>query len=284
MVVQADRALYAAKEAGRNRVVLAHDVEGEGLPGSGTERRKVEVLYKKIAGLDHRFRGLFLDALGEIVGVMEQRDPHMADHARKVRYYSELIAREMGLPARVVQRIRVSAMLHDIGMLAMSDSIFLHPGPLSDEQLRSVRRHPLLSVRIMERMEFLEHEIPAVRYHHERFDGHGYPEGLAGAAIPLTARILSVADAFSAMTSPRSFRQAKPLAEALEEIRKGSGGQFDPAVVDAFAAIAGRLGRQLLELPAEEKLTPWREDLLGESGRPPAAAPAPAPAALENEI
>jgi HD-GYP domain-containing protein (c-di-GMP phosphodiesterase class II) len=112
-----------------------------------------------------------------------------------------------------------------------------------------MRRHPLLSVRIMERMEFLEQEIPAVRYHHERYDGTGYPEGIAGAAIPLTARILAVADAFEAMTSSRPFRRAKTLAEAVEEVRHGSGTQFDPAVVEAFLGVAVRLGDKMLEVP-----------------------------------
>jgi HD-GYP domain-containing protein (c-di-GMP phosphodiesterase class II) len=180
----------------------------------------------------------------------------------------------MGLPARVVQRIRVSAMLHDIGLLAMPDSILLHPGPLSDEQVRNIRRHPLLSVRIMERMEFLEHEIPAVRYHHERHDGRGYPEGLAGPAVPLSARILGVADSFSAMTSPRAFRDAKTFSQALEEIRNASGSQFDPVVVEAFLALANRMGEGLLQLPPEEeaKPSPWREE------PPKESVPSPVPA------
>jgi diguanylate cyclase (GGDEF)-like protein len=267
MVVHADRALYAAKEAGRNRVMLAHDLEG---PGAGSETRKVEVLYKKLAGLDGRFKDLFLHALEEVVSVMEQRDPHMADHARKVQHYAELIAYELGLPRRVVQRLRVSAMMHDIGMLAIPDAVILQEGPLDEDQTRNLRRHPLLGVRIMERMEFLEHEIPAVRYHHERYDGGGYPEGLIGPAIPLTARILAVADAFCAMTSPRTFRDAKPLDDVLGEIQKGAGVQFDPAVVEAFLAVAARLGASITELPGDdEKPSPWRETL--EMEEPPRA-------------
>jgi HD-GYP domain-containing protein (c-di-GMP phosphodiesterase class II) len=199
----------------------------------------------------------------------------MADHARKVRRYSELLAQEMGLPARIVQRISVSAMLHDIGLLAMPDAILLHPGPLNEEQARNIRRHPLLSVRIMERMEFLEHEIPAVRYHHERHDGHGYPEGLSGSAIPLTARILAISDCFCAMTSPRAFRDARTFSQALEEIRAGAGNQFDPVVVEAFTAMAGRMGEALLKLPAEDeaKHSPWRL----EDDETPAAKPGPGP-------
>ena len=115
--------------------------------------------------------------------------------------------------------------------------------------MKVMRRHALLSVRIMEGMEFLEQEIPTVRYHHERFDGSGYPEGLSGATIPLTARILSVADAFDAMTSPRTFRNAKSTSEALAEVREGSATQFDPAVVEAFFAVAEKLGPEMTNVP-----------------------------------
>jgi HD-GYP domain-containing protein (c-di-GMP phosphodiesterase class II) len=155
----------------------------------------------------------------------------------------------MELAERVIKRIEIAAMMHDLGMVAMPDSILLCPGPLSEEQMRIMRRHPLLSVRIMERMEFLEQEIPAVRYHHERFDGKGYPEGISGAASPLTARILSVADAFDAMTSPRSYRTAKTLAEAIGEITRGSGTQFDSTVISAFMSAADRLGEELMHVP-----------------------------------
>jgi HD-GYP domain-containing protein (c-di-GMP phosphodiesterase class II) len=140
-------------------------------------------------------------------------------------------------------------MMHDIGMLALSDAILLSPHELGAGDEKAMRRHVLLSVRIMEKMAFLEQEIPAVRYHHERYDGAGYPEGIAGPAIPLTARILAVADAFDAMVSPRVFRDARSVAEALGEVRRGAGAQFDPAVVHAFMSIADRFGERLAEVP-----------------------------------
>ncbi len=249
MISLAVQSLYVAKRQGRNRVVLAHDL-GEVEGGTRTEETgKVSLLQKKLAGLDTRFKDLFLRAVEEIMEILEQRDPHMADHARKVQYYALLIAREMELPHRLLKRIQVAAMLHDIGMVAMPDSVILNPGPLDNGELETMQRHALLSVRIMERMEFLEQEIPAVRYHHERFDGKGYPEGLKGAAIPLTARILAVADSFDAMTSPRTFRPAKTQTEALAELRKSSGLQFDPTIVDTFICAALRLGERLTACP-----------------------------------
>jgi HD-GYP domain-containing protein (c-di-GMP phosphodiesterase class II) len=174
----------------------------------------------------------------------------------------------------------------------MPDSILLCPSQLDEPKMRVMRRHPLLSVRIMERMEFLEQEIPAVRYHHERFDGLGYPEGIAGASIPLTARILAVADAFDAMTSPRTFRDAKSCAEALGELRAGGGTQFDPTVINAFVNLADRMGAELMHIPGLEEETAaaeaaaagecrmggplWREDLADAEEQPAAQADGPA--------
>ncbi len=119
---------------------------------------------------------------------------------------------------------------------------------------QTVQSHPVMSVRIMEGMAFLDQEIPAVRYHHERFDGGGYPEGLCGSAIPLPARILSVADAFDAMTSTRVYRGGKSVTEAVAELRRGAGAQFDPTVVQAFLdalEAEGITDEQLQAAPAD---------------------------------
>ena len=256
MTSLADKALYRAKELGRNRVVQANELDGLAWQHNSESRGKVGVLYKKLAGLDTQFKDLFLKAIEEIVEILAQRDPHMAMHAMKVQHVAVLIAHEMELPDRVIKRIETAAMLHDIGMLAMPDSVLLCPTELDEQKMYLMRRHPLLSVQIMEGMEFLEQEIPAVRYHHERFDGSGYPEGLAGAAIPLTARILAVADSFVAMTSPRTFRSAKTLAQAVGEIEMGAGTLFDPAVVEAFVSAAARMGERMLEAASPEELAP----------------------------
>jgi len=259
MISLADQALYAAKELGRNRIILAHDVGGTNLDPEAKEKQEVDVLCKKLAGLDSQFKGVFLQAVEEVVKVLEQRDSNMADHARKVRHYAVLIAREMELPDRVVKRIEVASMLHDIGMLALPDSVILCPKELGPAELANMRRHPLLSVRIMERMEFLEQEIPAVRYHHERYDGKGYPEGIAGAAIPLTARIVAVADTFDALTSDRTFRKAMTPSRAIAEIQRVAGTQLDPTVVGAFCAVAARLGEALTDISGLRGESRWRE-------------------------
>ena len=254
MLALADRALYAAKDHGRNRVVRAHELDGVSWE-TDSASDKAETLYKKVAGLDTQFKDLVTKAVNEIVDVLSNRDPYLAAHSRKVQHYAVLIAQEMELPDRVLKRLRVAAMLHDVGMLAMPDSILLNPGPLSPEQMAAVRRHPLLGVQIMEKMAVLEQEIPTVRYHHERYDGTGYPEGIAAGAIPLTARILSVADAFDAMTSPSGFRVPRSRAEALEEVKRWSGAQFDPGVVEAFTAVAARMGEDMMAAPGPQRRT-----------------------------
>ncbi len=253
MMALADRALYTAKELGRNRIIQAHDLPGLAWETSDETSGKVSMMSKKLAGLDSQFKDLFLMAIEEMVGILEHRSPHMADHAHKVQRYAVLIAKEMELSERVIKRIQIAAMLHDIGMIAMPDTVLLNPNVLDEQQAMVMRNHPLLSVRIMEGMEFLEQEIPAVRYHHERFDGKGYPEGIAGSAIPLTARILSVADAFDAMTTSRAHRQAKTRDEALVEMKAGAGSQFDPAVVDALLSVAAKMGDTLMDEPTRTR-------------------------------
>lgn len=257
MLRVADQALYSAKELGRNRIVTGHELDGT----LSAESNKVEKLCEKLAGLDNEFKGIFLRAIQEIIQLLEHRDPHMADHARKVQHYAVLIGREMGLPDRITSRLQIAGMLHDVGMLAMPDSVLLCPSQLDDTQVKIMRRHPLLSVRIMEGMEFLEQEIPAVRYHHERYDGTGYPENIAGPAIPLSARILAVADCFDALTTDRTYRDAMSLTDALGELRREAGTQFDPAVVDAMIAVAERMGESIFDVPGREG-TNWVRDLL----------------------
>lgn len=242
----ADRALYAAKGLGRNRTILAQNLDDLAWTDSWKDEGKVDVLCKKLAGLDTQFKDLFMRGVEEVVEVLEERNPHMVDHARRAKRYALLIAQEMELPDRLIKHLSGAAMLHDIGMLALPDSILLCPDALDEQQWQIMRRHPLIGARIMVGMEFLEQEIPTVRYHHERYDGKGYPEGLTGAEIPLPARILAVADAFEAMTASRAFRDARTTEEALKELKDQVGKQFDPVVVEALLAVAERLGDKLV--------------------------------------
>jgi len=247
LVGLADAALYAAKQFGRNRFVHAAEIGGDDWADASGETDRVEMLRGKLAGLDTQFKSLFVRALQEIVRAMERRDPHMADHARKVQHYSSMIGKQLALSEDLIKQIEMAALLHDIGMLALPEAVLLCPGKLDDEQFEAMCRHPLIGARILEGTEFLEQVIPVVRFHHERFDGKGYPEGLSGLGIPPICRIVAIADAFDAMTSCRSFRSAKGPEQALEEIRRGAGAQFDPDMVAAFLAAAEKLGGKFFQ-------------------------------------
>ena len=237
----ADQALYAAKRAGRNRIVRAEKIEDARDDETAYQgQSKVDHLCKQLAGLDAKFKRLFVEAIGGLISALEARDKHTANHSAKVRHYALLIAHQMDLPQHSTEHIARAAMLHDIGKIGLPDHVLLKEGALTDSEWEVVKQHPVMSVRIMEGMEFLDREIPAVRYHHERYDGTGYPEGLSGSCIPLAARILSVADAFDSMTSSRVYRGGMPVAAALEELQRGSGTQFDPAVIGAFLAVVAQ--------------------------------------------
>ncbi|MGB2824703.1 MAG: diguanylate cyclase, partial [Phycisphaerae bacterium] len=249
LVALADEALYAAKQLGRNRFVQAHDMEQEDWEAGGEEGDRVELLRSKLAGLDTQFKSLFVRALQEIVQVMERRDPNMADRARKVQHYSTLISRQLNLSEELIKQIELAAMVHDIGMLALPDSVALCSGRLNDEQMEVMRSHTLIGAQILDGTEFLEPAIPVARFHHEQWDGKGYPEGLSGLGIPPICRIVAVADAFDAMTSRRRFREKMSFEEAFAELQKGAGAQFDPDMVSAFITAGRKLGDKLTEVP-----------------------------------
>jgi putative nucleotidyltransferase with HDIG domain len=157
--------------------------------------------------------------------------------------YAVAIAREMGLDEHEMHTLRHTALLHDIGKIGISESILQKPGKLTDEEFRFIQCHPVLGAHILESIEFLREVRSQMKHHHEKFDGSGYPDGLAGSAIPLGARIISVADTYDAMTSTRPYRQGLAHEVALEELKRCSGTQFDPAVVDAFVRVHEHIER-----------------------------------------
>lgn len=164
---------------------------------------------------------------------LEVRAPGTSGHARRVSGYAAGIARRIGLGREQVARVRRAAALHDIGKLEMPAEIVNKPGPLSAEEFAVVKRHPIAGERIVAKLGD-ERLATIVRHHHERFDGRGYPDGLAGEEIPLGARIVAVADTFDALTSTRPYRPASRHREALQLLGIEAGDQLDPELVSAF--------------------------------------------------
>jgi HD-GYP domain-containing protein (c-di-GMP phosphodiesterase class II) len=138
-------------------------------------------------------------------------------------------------------------MLHDVGKLGVPTKVLQKNGPLTEEELAAIQLHPMRGLEIVREIGFLNEALAGIMHHHERIDGRGYPMGFAGHEIPLFARVIAVADAFDSMTSNRSYRKARSFAEAVDELRKGSGTQFDPLLVDAFIAALARDGWLLPE-------------------------------------
>ena len=161
-------------------------------------------------------------------------DPCDLAHGARVAALAEALASRLRWTDRRRARVRVGAALHDLGKLAIPRTLLGKPGPLTDEELVEVRRHPSAGAWLVYLVTQLRPALPCVLYHHERWDGQGYPRGLADTDIPLEARLLAVADAFDAMISDRPYRQALSAATALEELDRGAGSQFDPWLAEAF--------------------------------------------------
>jgi HD-GYP domain-containing protein (c-di-GMP phosphodiesterase class II) len=171
-----------------------------------------------------------------LVTFLERREPYLDGHAVRVAQNAALIARQMRFPLYEVNRLRHAALLHDLGSPAIPRDVLLQPSALSEEEFEKVKVHPLEGAFRLEEVEYLADMAEAVRHHHEYYDGGGYIDHLAGDTIPLTARIIAVADAYDAMLHRRPWREAKGHETALAELRENSGRQFDPEVVQSFIA------------------------------------------------
>ncbi len=177
---------------------------------------------------------------------IDLRDPFVEGHSQHVARYAVLIAREMSLPEDRIERVRRAALLHDLGKIGIPDSILLKSGRLSRQEYELIKRHAPLGAELIEKLQPLSELAPFIRHHHERFDGHGYPEGLSGERIPLEARILSLADTIEAMASDRPYRPAQPASRIMAEVRAQAGAQFDPEVIAAFERVLEREGAGII--------------------------------------
>jgi ribonuclease P protein subunit RPR2 len=185
------------------------------------------------AALEH-IREMHLAMMKSLARVVEAKDECTRGHLDRAQSYGLALATRVAPDLARRPATAFGFFLHDLGKVGIPERVLCKPGPLTLDEWGVMRAHPMIGAQILEPFRFLAEAVAVVRHHHERFDGSGYPYGLAGDDIPLAARIFSVADSFDAMTSDRPYRKAMPVTEALEEIQRGAGTQFDPEVTEAF--------------------------------------------------
>jgi putative nucleotidyltransferase with HDIG domain len=185
-----------------------------------------------------RVRQTFLSAIDSLVRTMEERDAYTAGHSLRVRTYSLLLAQSLGLDDRQRRELSLAAKLHDIGKVGVPEAILNKPGPLTLAETMEVRKHPVIGERILRSIIRNRHVLSAIRGHHERMDGTGYPDGLKGTQIPLLARVIAVTDCFDALTSARAYRAPLSPTQALESLQASAGTHFQPELVRAFVEVA----------------------------------------------
>lgn len=186
------------------------------------------------ARLYEELKETFYEIVFALADTIEKRDPYTGGHTKRVMDYSIAIGIEMGLDKKELEKLKLAAILHDIGKIGIRDSILLKEDKLTEEEFKIIQNHTIYGAEIIAHVRQLKDIVPGVKYHHEKFDGSGYPEALKKDEIPLIARIIAVADTFDAMTTDRPYRKGLTNEVALQELQNKAGSQFDPQVVEAF--------------------------------------------------
>ena len=179
-------------------------------------------------------RRLFIDSIEMIAAAVDAKDPYTKGHSGRVSQFSVILARELGLPEEEVDKIRISATLHDVGKIGIEDRVLKKPGVLTNEEFEVMKRHTVMGYEIVRQVKQLAEMLPGIRWHHEALNGRGYPDGVKGDELPLMVRIISVADTFDAITTDRPYQAGSEFPKALEILRKHAGTKYDPIVVDAM--------------------------------------------------
>ena len=186
---------------------------------------------------NNKLEKAYLETIETLRFTVEAKDTYTRGHSDRVSEYSVLLGKHLGLSEEDIHLLRIGGLFHDIGKIGVPDSILLKTSKLTDDEYSEIKNHPKIGAQILSNATIFEKAIPIVKHHHERYDGFGYPEKLAGENIPYLARIAAIADSFDAMTSRRTYRDSLPLDVVLEEIRKNKGTQFDPNIADKFLDI-----------------------------------------------
>lgn len=209
---------------------------------------KVRERTQQLGQKNRALRKGYIETIRALAEAVDAKDAYTRGHSERVAVYASRIARELNLDKTMIERVYFSGLLHDVGKIGIPDAIITKPARLTEDEYQEIQKHPEIGAKILEPVEMLSEIAPCVRHHHEWFDGsnRGYPDRLRGEQIPLPSRIILVADTVEAMTSNRPYRKILPLTVVIDELRKFSGRQFDPKVVDAFMRLLEQQGEDFI--------------------------------------
>jgi diguanylate cyclase (GGDEF)-like protein/PAS domain S-box-containing protein len=236
LVESAEKVLNKAKDDGGNRVYHSTYFRKK-KPGKAEEKASIGDLKRKLNRLTKKSNQNLVESIFAFAKTIELKDHYTGEHVEKTVHYATELARALKLPPDEVENIRQAAILHDLGKIGISDKILLKKKKLSKEELKKIKKHPQIAADILRPIQVLHDIIPYIFYHHERWDGSGYPTGLKGEEIPVGARIIALADVYQALSSDRAYRKAFTNKKVLRMLKDGSGTQFDPKIVEVFLKI-----------------------------------------------
>jgi HD-GYP domain-containing protein (c-di-GMP phosphodiesterase class II) len=228
LILSADQALYFAKESGRNKVTAYHQ----------SIKSAIEKDHEKVADL---LLSNDLKVIYDLAVAIDAKSPYMRGHSEAVAKVATAFAESLHVQPADKESLTIAALLHNLGTITIPDQVINKLGPLNEEERKLFQSHPRVAEALLTKVPALGQVIPAVVYHHERFDGSGYPKGLRGEEIPYLARVLTIVSAYHAMMSVRPYRRRLTQEEAIAELRKNSGTQFDPKVVEPFVTFVTSL-------------------------------------------
>jgi diguanylate cyclase (GGDEF)-like protein/PAS domain S-box-containing protein len=233
----AEHVLAIAKEDGGNRAYSSADKKKGGKEAEERKVEEVNILRQRLEKLHKQANQNLIESIFAFAKTIELRDHYTGEHVEKTVKYATGIASALGLSRYEVDLIKQAAVLHDLGKVGISDKILMKKSKLNGKEMEEIKRHPGIAADILRPIHVLNAIIPFILHHHERWDGHGYPDGLQGEDIPLGARIIAIADVYQALISNRPYRKAFPKRDAIKIIEEGAGKQFDPKIVDIFVSI-----------------------------------------------
>jgi diguanylate cyclase (GGDEF)-like protein/PAS domain S-box-containing protein len=246
LISAGEKLLQKAKQSGGNRVFSLIDLKKPGMERieETIDTTDVRALKEKIEKLTMRGKQNLIESIFAFAKTLEIKDHYTGEHVESTVRYATAIAKDLELSEDEIENVRQASVLHDLGKIGVSDKILHKRSKLTKKEFEQIKKHPQIAADIIRPIQFLHDIIPLILYHHERWDGKGYPAGLKGDEIPMGARIISVSDVYQALTSNRPYRKAYSKKEAIKIIKEGSGTQFDPRIVKTFLKVLKREERQ----------------------------------------